>query len=773
MNAFLLSTLLCSLPTAGASPAASGEDPALSAGTLVLQKHYERVIAELESRPVPGLTGAQRSERERSIDLLREYAARGRFGVNDQPGARVPLFQDSAGTRCAVAELMHSSGEQEFVGRIAATNNDAWICELECEPEFLRWLDRCGLDVAEAARIHGPSNPRPGGGGGSSNPGAGGGGAGGGTGGGGGSGPIPTGGRGPGSGYSGPGDINPGPSTGAPGTPAPAAGPATGRPGPPVASGPMTGPGGAAGTGRGAGPSTLSLTTADDDGWWLWWEYNKLEFLRPNRLDWSHQPMTGDDPAELLRHAADEARGETVPLFEAALSSPDGLVRAAAVVALGRSGDERAVERLLGCLSDPNAEVRARAILALGATGSFEAARHLRQIARTGAVEGERERIVPNARGLAIVGIGLLREQGFEPSIDLEIARLVRDRSSQSDHEQLAVAAMVCQSLQPSEALSALAFELASDDKESALVRCRATEALRGCTGSAVLAKLQDLLHGSRMDLRRSAALALGTLDHELALPSLQTAYEVEAEPLTRGFVLTSIGRRGSPAARTFLENVLAKGESGQRRWAALGLGLWARAAHDGSVATAIRAAREREKNRAVLGAYWLALGLCGDSGSVPAIAEAMGSAGDPRERTYAATALALVGGDSARQALLARLPLESQGMVRGSIAASLGVIGVPEDAEAILAGVASVKDAGLQGLVSAAVAFHGSPEALHALLGIAKAPGTSSARRAAVLEGLGMMLARATPLRLNDVSRQANYMVFSDWMGGMFDTTL
>ena len=31
-------------------------------------------------------------------------------------------------------------------------------------------------------------------------------------------------------------------------------------------------------------PTAANLTTTSDDGWWLWWEYAKLEFLVPNRL---------------------------------------------------------------------------------------------------------------------------------------------------------------------------------------------------------------------------------------------------------------------------------------------------------------------------------------------------------------------------------------------------------------------------------------------------------------------------------------------------------
>jgi hypothetical protein len=111
-----------------------------------------------------------------------------------------------------------------------------------------------------------------------------------------------------------------------------------------------------------------------------------------------------------------------------------------------------------------------------------------------------------------------------------------------------------------------------------------------------VLGKLQHHLSGARLDERRSAALALGSFHDTLALPALQTAYELESEPLTRGFVLVSIGRRGGPEARAFLLRTLAQAEGGDRHWAALALGLLGRTDGELSIRAAIRAALKREK---------------------------------------------------------------------------------------------------------------------------------------------------------------------------------
>jgi HEAT repeat protein len=570
--------------------------------------------------------------------------------------------------------------------------------------------------------------------------------------------------------YRGPGDTASPSGTGvtsAPGS-VTGAGPQTEGSSRPVAARPS-----GASTGTSVLPTPVSLTTTDDDGWWLWWEYNKVEFLRPNRLDFSFVPVSGDDPAEALRIAARQVRAEVMPAFVAGAASTSADVRAAAAIALGRAGGSASVSVLVGLLADPNLAVRERTILALGATGSPEAAGHLLSIARTGSLSATPGvRIAPSARALAIVALGFLRAHGFEASIDVDIAGLVRGRTG-ADREPIAVAACVYQTLAPNAELQKVALELAGDERESPSVRCRAAEALRTANDEASFKRLQQLLSGPRLDLRRSAALALATMPREAALASLQTAFQTEAEPLTRGFLLTSIGRRGTPAAREFLEIQLERGGSGARSWAALGLGLWAHKTHDASAAAAIRAASDREKNREMHGAYWIALGLARDASSIPAIAMSLAGASDPRERMYAATGLALIGGDDAHAALAGRLAEERQSLVRVLIAQGLGTFGRPEDAPALAELLDGFEDVSLQAQVSSAAAMHGTPEALAALRAQAEAAKGSSIRLAAALEGLGILLSRSTPLRLCDVSRQANYTVFSEWVDDMFQTTL
>lgn len=744
-------SFLLALGTSVASPS-TPDVPLLSEPTQIalLQAHYAAAVADIQAEDTSMLTSEQRYERARLLSVLSDFGACGDFGHNpDYAGALMPYFRDADGRRCAVAELMHASGEDAFVESVRVARNHAWICELEGDPQFTRWLDRAGLTIEDAVRIQGPPilvEPQRA--------------------------HLGTG------TYNGPGDTLPGASS-----PARPSGPASGGASPAGTTSAPSGPGTSAPTGIGAAtgtkgmPTPVTLTMTSDDTWWLWWEYNKAEFLRPNPLTLEGLTVTGDDLATATRKVIEAARKRAQPIFEKGLRDTDAQIRATSAIALGRSGAAANVEMLLTLLEDPNLEVRHQAILALGATGKAEAVLPLLSIARTGNISADkRSTISPAARALAIVALGIGRKHDFDDRIDVEIAKLIQNRT-QTDREMIGVAALVYQLLAPCEELKRYALSMAKDDTESPSVRCRAVEALRHGNDTETLAELQHFLCGPRLDLRRSASLALGDFQSPLVVPALIVAYELEAEPLTRGFTLMSIGRQGGDRARAYLLKVLDKGEGAMRRWAALALGIDARRLTNpetlAKVTKAIREAQQREKNQDGMGAYWLALGLSRDEFSRTTLRTALGGSGDGRQRMYAATGLALLGGEASLAALRERMAVETQSLVRVAIAQSIGVFGRTQDVPAMMDMLSRLSEPYLQGLAAYAMASLGSGDSLRALDELARLDNGSNVRRAAAIEGLGMMLAPNPPLIMADVSREANYTVFAEWVSGMFQTTL
>src|SRR5688500_15198312 len=91
------------------------------------RRHYERVRAELGSADQTDWSAEQRAARRELLVTLDDYARRADFGVQRDVRAPRPIFVDEEGRRCAVAELLHATGEDELVAAVASANNHAWI----------------------------------------------------------------------------------------------------------------------------------------------------------------------------------------------------------------------------------------------------------------------------------------------------------------------------------------------------------------------------------------------------------------------------------------------------------------------------------------------------------------------------------------------------------------------------------------------------------------------------------------------------------------------
>lgn len=587
---------------------------------------------------------------------------------------------------------------------------------------------------------------------------------------------VPSGGGAGGGSWRGPGDtVAPAPpagGAGSNGSGSPLGLTRGGSPNPGPTPGPVIGLGAV----NSGGPSTPTLAMEVDDGWWLWWEYNKTEYVRPRGLAFWRVAATGDDAVEAWSKSVERARVELSTVFTAALADDDARVRAAACDALAKLGGASVVPHLLRRLEDKSTEVRHHALLALGASGAREAVAPLISIARTGRLEGRSERITPIAPAVAVAGLALGRriapEDGFDQRVD-EAVLLSLAAGTKAEHEALASAAMIYQRLAPCADLDRIARKLAEDRDESPSVRCRAIEAHAVSNDPETLARLERFLASDRLDERRSAALALGGFLEPRALPLLLAAYGTEKEPLTRGLLLLSIGRHGDVDAREFLLRALDQAGNAHRHWAALALGLVGRKDPESVIRKALRDGVAEEKSREVLGAWWLALGLARDVEARNLLRDALASSVDARQRMYAATALGMIGGDESANVLRERLAAETSAPLRVACALALGQIGCEGDAGAMLSLLEGIEDPVLLGAASSAVAYHGSRAALERLAERARDVQGPRLPRAAAIESLSMMLGRTQPYSFGAISRQANYTVFSDWLKGMLQVSL
>jgi len=740
--------LLASIATTAAAQEQQcepGSDRAV-AQTTALRAHYARAEAELRAADTSHLSVEVRATRAAALDSLHEYWSSADFGRNDvMHEQRGVSFVDDGGRRCAVAYLLDAAGETELVQAVADTANHAYVLELSGNPDLIAWLDRVGLTMAEAARIQGPHQ-------------------------------------------------------GSWGTQAP--------PGAPImpTSAPVTTSSGAARRAIAAGRSrtggTSSAAAASDDrrsstggrgssrrgtamqrsstgaepmeDWWRWWETNKLRFMQPNRLVETTTRAHGryGFGSDILPGAATSARGELIPLLEQHCEHPDAVVRQRAVAALGRLGGADAVPRLIGMLGDASLYVRESAILALGATGSMQAVPTLLHLASDGTLPEESGGgVVSTARPLALLALGIGRRHGLSQAVDGFVAAIV-DGLEEDDREELGTAAMLYHTLAYNEDLSAFAHEVFADVDVGATARCRATETLRLSGDPADLPKLTHALAGNDLQVRRSAALSMGGFEHPLVLPRLQTAFELEEEPMARGFILIAIGEQGGETARDFLVEVIDEGSSGARPWAALALGILARSGDDDVARKAILAGLDVESDHSARGAYMLACGIARDREAGGALAGLVAESKDPRQRMFAALALAMSNAPEAHGVLRAQLETESSPLPRVALAQALGLIGVPDDAGVLVETLRDISVPDLQVLIAVALGFHGTEESMAGLMEIVRDDDTGATARGAALDALGLMLDASPGLQLVEASSSANFDVFPGWLIRALTTT-
>ena len=694
--------------------------------------HYLRVETELLGRDVSHLSPELRAARIDVLEEFRRYRQAQDFTRWHEPGVRVPVFVDADGRHCAVANLLRYTGESELVARVARDANHAWVANLAGDADFESWLSRTGLTFEEAARIQGPAVPVGAFGPNVST-----------------AGPgevptsIPTGWESPSGSGSGTGPNTPAPTS--PDTPAPSPRTPVPSPGTPGAGpgAPVTGPGSDV-------PPTYADTPFND--WMLWWEFNKLQWfdLRPLAAG----PISGDglgaDPLVVARNAAR-------PLLRAELHSPNASVRAAAAVAYGRAAGARAIEDLKPLLEDPARQVRLAALAGLAASASEQGVHALLEVV------GAKDDPGHGLRAAAVVALGAARAEGFGKGVESLLPALLRDHGDDEAFALLTLPRLAAEARVDAEAKtrSGLFLKRGERSREAPAVRARATGALRGVKQADLLPRLLDAVGGRSLEQRRAAALTLGSV--EGAREPLMTAFELEKEPLARGFLLTSIGRQGGEQARDFIAHQLEHGPRAVRPWAALALGILADEDEDDEARRILREAYGDEKNRASRGAYLLALGIARDDQAEELLVEAL-DAGDASTRSYAAQALGRVGGPVSHEALRRALLTEVTPITRSAMAQALAQRGDDVDAGILLEELTRASDPIVRMQLAVAVGSHGSPAAVEGLLERLEQRRLTGEARAAAISGLAIALSGRERLTLADASADSNHTVFPGW---------
>lgn len=139
-----------------------GVDPNIETDeNLRLITHLKYVEQTLRSKDVSYLTNAQKENRLKMLDLLKEYWSAGIFPRNyDYPEQRVPCFIDKDGNICAVGYLIEQTSGRQTAEEINSKFKYEYLLAVN-DPMIDSWIESSGLTKEECAMIQPAYGPTP------------------------------------------------------------------------------------------------------------------------------------------------------------------------------------------------------------------------------------------------------------------------------------------------------------------------------------------------------------------------------------------------------------------------------------------------------------------------------------------------------------------------------------------------------------------------------------------------------------------------------------
>lgn len=474
---------------------------------------------------------------------------------------------------------------------------------------------------------------------------------------------------------------------------------------------------------------TRPRTSSTDSGWRVWWEFNREELLGLRSLLRRKVTLTGPGERQVRSDPLGALRPQVLAsLRTAARRDPEHLVRAAALIALGRMGADEDAKLMVDVLRDDGepAEVREAAAVGLGILPPFTGEASLQGSREFVGWVLETEKALPErARGMVFLAAGLRARGDTLLRMDL-LGRLAGGKFA--DGEEAAHLAFACgfagdPIVVPELVRAALKGKLGTE-RLSDWERAHVVAALALTGDPGAVEPLARVLRSRRsgVDTRRSAALGLGRLLHEAdlgeaaaeaAAHALRQSFEKENDTHLRGFCAVGLGAARTPQSLPLLmEAIDHGGNMGVKPYCALALGLAARALDDDAARPVRLFLREEldKTNHSELGAALsLALGLARDHESEKTLLEraTRKSLPDP-VRGAAAQALGLLGSASpeAIAALEEVVTRETSGRTLEDAVLALGLLGQRHVARALVDALPKTKVAQVQGRIMLALTY-------------------------------------------------------------------
>lgn len=398
----------------------------------------------------------------------------------------------------------------------------------------------------------------------------------------------------------------------------------------------------------------------------IWWERSRFSLVRFPELHYGTSVQGRTDvvatEAEMLA-----LRTEAASLMLPLLRHPQGRVRAAAALGLGKLKAQMAFEDLRQLLDDPESTVRDAACLALGLLGDPRADHLLlHYVGGTSSAGSPRPDALAYRRGIAAVALALGRSRAT-PRLLLSLAK--------TEDLQPEIRSFVFSALGACGDAGYLPDLAPFTDDESLHVWVRQAlyVAMGKMGGASAVPLLVRGLQSDRVDIARSSAIGLGLNEargDNTLTDVLEQVVVTSDDVALRNFATISLGKIGGPGANRALTRSLVRGRQQQVPWSALGLGLLIRGEPSPGLVDLLLQRLRMSNNVEHRSALCLALGLTGSHEAEPALIAELDSA-QPKVAGFAAVGLGLLRSSAASIALTAKaIPGSSSGRVVAPVVA-------------------------------------------------------------------------------------------------------
>lgn len=386
---------------------------------------------------------------------------------------------------------------------------------------------------------------------------------------------------------------------------------------------------------------------AYNDRFDIWWERNRFALVHfpPLHYGTSIQgrpdSLATDDEVVKLRLDATQR-------LKALLDHPQGRVRMAAAIGLGKLRATVALESLRALLEDPESSVRDAACLALGMLGDARADHLLlHYVMGTGGSGAPDAGALEYRRGVAAVALSM-GGSATTPKLLLSLARNADLPAEVRAYVLAALGACGDSGYLPD------VTPMTDDEGLPLWVRQGVFTCIGKLGAASAMPVLVKGLRSSHLDEARSAAIALGMSqvrgDATLTdvLEQVMTATD---DVGLRNFATISLGRIGGPGAERALLRVLTRGRQQQVPWAAVALGLLCRSEPSPTIVDQLAQKLRASSNVEHRSALCLALGLTGMHEAEAALLGEVQSI-QPRIQGFSAAGLGLLRSSAGSSAL-------------------------------------------------------------------------------------------------------------------------